>query len=195
MTTRDLTRPGYWTYGALPAYVRIGPGSLITGDQLSGPMVFRRCKSDRDPAVVIGAATTLDGVSLNLGPDGFVEIGDESSVQEAFLISERSIRIGSRVVIGWHVTIVDSDLHPLDPAQRLADTLACSPVGAGRPRPTFVSREVVIDDDAWIGPAAVILKGVHIGSGAIVEPGAVVTRDVPPATRVLGNPAERVEWR
>ncbi|MBC8132740.1 MAG: sugar O-acetyltransferase, partial [Deltaproteobacteria bacterium] len=34
-----------------------------------------------------------------------------------------------------------------------------------------------------------ILKGVTIGAGAYVEPGSVVTRDVPAGARVRGNPA------
>jgi acetyltransferase-like isoleucine patch superfamily enzyme len=34
------------------------------------------------------------------------------------------------------------------------------------------------------------LKGVRIGAGAFVEPGALVTRDIPPGARVIGNPAQ-----
>jgi acetyltransferase-like isoleucine patch superfamily enzyme len=47
----------------------------------------------------------------------------------------------------------------------------------------------VVGDDVWIGWNATILKGVTIGAGAVVEPGAVVTRDVPPGAIVGGNPA------
>jgi acetyltransferase-like isoleucine patch superfamily enzyme len=48
---------------------------------------------------------------------------------------------------------------------------------------------VVIEDDAWIGAGATILPGVRIGRGAVVATGSVVTRDVPAATIVAGNPA------
>jgi len=34
------------------------------------------------------------------------------------------------------------------------------------------------------------LKGVRIGKGAFIEAGSLVTRDVPPRARVLGNPAQ-----
>jgi acetyltransferase-like isoleucine patch superfamily enzyme len=37
---------------------------------------------------------------------------------------------------------------------------------------------------------ALILKGVTIGEGAVVEAGAVVTQDAPPRTVVAGNPAQ-----
>ena len=105
---------------------------------------------------------------------------------------ELEVCIGSYVVIGWNATIVDSDFHPIDPAQRVADALACSPLGHGRPRPAVARRPVVIDDDVWIGPNATILKGVHIGAGAFLEPGSVVTADVAAGARVMGNPARLV---
>jgi hypothetical protein len=41
-------------------------------------------------------------------------------------------------------------------------------------------------------PNSTILKGVRIRAGAFIEPGSVVTRDVPPRARVLGNPAQIV---
>jgi acetyltransferase-like isoleucine patch superfamily enzyme len=55
-----------------------------------------------------------------------------------------------------------------------------------------VGQAVVIEDDVWIGPNATILKGVRIGTGALIEAGALVTRDVPPRVRILGNPAQIV---
>jgi acetyltransferase-like isoleucine patch superfamily enzyme len=53
----------------------------------------------------------------------------------------------------------------------------------------------VIEDDVWIGPNATILKGVRLGAGAWIEPGSLVARDVPPGSRVLGNPAQIVGER
>ncbi len=46
-----------------------------------------------------------------------------------------------------------------------------------------------IDDDVAIGGSAVILPGVRVGTGALKEAGAIVTRDVPAKTVVVGNPA------
>ena len=48
---------------------------------------------------------------------------------------------------------------------------------------------VVIGDDVWIAHGAVIEPGVTIGSGSVVAAGSVVSRDVPPGSLAIGNPA------
>ena len=56
-------------------------------------------------------------------------------------------------------------------------------------------RPVTIDDDVWIGDRVLILAGVHVGKGAIIGAGAVVTKDVPPYAIVGGNPAHIIRMR
>ena len=48
---------------------------------------------------------------------------------------------------------------------------------------------VVIEDLVSVGSGAVILPGITIGNGAFIGAGAVVTKDVPPGTTVIGIPA------
>lgn len=85
----------------------------------------------------------------------------------------KSIRIGDRVRLGPYCRVVDSDFHDV----------------YNRALPA-VPKPVVIEDDAWVGMFAVILPGVHIGKGAIIGSGAVVTKDVPAFTVVGGVPAK-----
>lgn len=54
---------------------------------------------------------------------------------------------------------------------------------------------IKIDNDVWIGEDVLILSGVHIGQGAIIAAGAVVTRDVPPYAIVGGVPARIIKYR
>lgn len=55
-----------------------------------------------------------------------------------------------------------------------------------------------IDNDVWIGMGAILVcghKALHIGNGAVIAAGAVVTKDVPPYAVVAGNPAKIVRYR
>lgn len=55
--------------------------------------------------------------------------------------------------------------------------------------------QTVIGNDVWIGEFVTVKGGVHIGDGAIVAAGSIVTRDVPPFAIVAGVPAKFVKWR
>lgn len=55
--------------------------------------------------------------------------------------------------------------------------------------------DIIVDDDVWIGYGATILSGVHIGQGAVIAAGAVVTSDIPPYAIVGGVPAKVIKYR
>jgi maltose O-acetyltransferase len=59
----------------------------------------------------------------------------------------------------------------------------------------FYEEKPVVIDDVWIGGHVIILPGVHIGKGAIVGAGAVVTKDVPEYAIVGGSPAKVIKYR
>lgn len=118
------------------------------------------------------SGTVLDaGVSIGrhseIGRD--CRIGEGTRIGYGVFLPNRTV-IGRYVFIGPNVTFTD-DKHP-------------SVIKAlYRPAPC------VVEDSASIGAGAVILPGVRIGQGAMVGAGAVVTKDVPPWTTVMGNPA------
>ena len=176
-----------WTDGTLPENAQIGPNTLITANY-----AFKRFLSKQPDALVIGAHCTMDGVHFAIGREGRVRIGEFCYFTNAVLLCELELRFGNYVIIGWNATIADTDFHPLSPAERIADAVACSPLAQGRARPEIPRRAVIIEDDVWIGPNATILKGVRIGQGSFIEAGSLVTRDVPAHSKVLGNPAQIV---
>lgn len=53
-----------------------------------------------------------------------------------------------------------------------------------------IKKPIIIEDYAWIATNSLILPGVHIGKGAVVGAGAVVSKDVPAYGIVAGNPAQ-----
>ena len=128
---------------ALPSNVHVGPGTVITGDYVTGPLAFRHFRSERDPGLVFGAHCTIDGVVFNVGPDGRVEIGDYCYLQEAVLVCEVEIRIGNHVAVGWHATIIDADFHPVAIDARIADADLPSRRRSGREVVTSARRAQV----------------------------------------------------
>jgi len=185
LSSEEPSKPGYWVGGEMPENVRIGSNTIITGE-----LAFKRFHSKRKSALNIGTDSTMEGVHFAIGQDGHIEIGNYCYFTNAILLCELEIKIGSYVVIGWNTTIADTDFHPIAPAERIADAIACSPLNKNQPRPEIVRKKVIIEDDVWIGPNATILKGVHIGAGAFIEAGTLVVNDIPPRVRVMGNPAQ-----
>lgn len=57
------------------------------------------------------------------------------------------------------------------------------------------TKPIIIGNDVWIGSRVIILPGVHIGDGAVIGAGAVVTKDVPPYEVWGGNPARFLKSR
>lgn len=56
-------------------------------------------------------------------------------------------------------------------------------------------KKVVIEDDVWIGRRAMIMPGSHIGKGAVIAAGAVVSGNVPEYAVVGGVPAKVIKYR
>ena len=52
---------------------------------------------------------------------------------------------------------------------------------------------ITINNDAWLGAGVIVLQGVTIGEYAIVGAGAVVTKDIPPYSIAVGNPARVIK--
>jgi acetyltransferase-like isoleucine patch superfamily enzyme len=86
------------------------------------------------------------------------------------------IDIADGVMIANRVNLVTSG-HPVEPSER---------------RASITAEPITIETNVWIATAATILPGVTIGADSVVAAGAVVTRDVAPATLVAGVPARVV---
>ncbi|HEY5271629.1 MAG TPA: DapH/DapD/GlmU-related protein [Acidimicrobiales bacterium] len=89
-----------------------------------------------------------------------------------------AIDIADQVMIANKVNLVTAG-HPVEPDKR---------------RAFITAAPITIDTNVWIGAAATILPGVRIGADAVVAAGAVVTRDVAPATIVAGVPATVIRY-
>jgi UDP-2-acetamido-3-amino-2,3-dideoxy-glucuronate N-acetyltransferase len=120
----------------------------------------------------IGDNTTI-GDNVMIGSlshiDYNVKIGNNTRIEGAVYIPPLTV-IGNQVFIGPGATFTN-DPYPMSPKM----------IG------------VTVEDGAIIASRAVIKPGVTIGKNAVVGMGAVVTKDVPAETVVIGNPA-RVKY-
>ncbi|MEO8299137.1 MAG: DapH/DapD/GlmU-related protein [Burkholderiales bacterium] len=143
-------------------------------------------------AIKVGEQSVV-GAELLVFPDGgSIRIGDHCFVGPGTRIwSGVSVQIGNRVLISHGVNIHDNIAHSLSAKERhqhFIEILVRANADLGHVR----TAPVVIEDDAWIGFNAVVMKGVRIGRGAVVAAGAVVTQDVPPFTIVAGANASPI---
>ena len=99
----------------------------------------------------------------------------------AFIVN-KEIVIEDDVNVASGVTFMDTDAHPRDVMERIADL---------PPRPEEI-RPVRICKNAWIGGGSYILKGVTVGEGAIIGVNSVVVTDIPAYSVAMGNPARVV---
>tara|TARA_E500000081_G_scaffold154834_1_gene193115 strand:+ start:3835 stop:4509 length:675 start_codon:yes stop_codon:yes gene_type:complete len=53
----------------------------------------------------------------------------------------------------------------------------------------------IIESDVWIGDGVVVMPGIRIGQGSIIGANAVVTKDIPPYTIAVGQPAKAIKNR
>jgi galactoside O-acetyltransferase len=153
---------------------RAGKISIARGCEFVSPESMRF-----DGAVGIGAG------SFFAADGGSIEVGDNAAFNTGVHINAS---IGGAIVIGqW--CIIGPNVVMRTAGHNYGDTRQ------------FIRQQghkaanIRIDDDVWIGANAVILGGVHIGQGAVVGAGAVVTKDVPPLAIAAGVPAKVIKFR
>lgn len=163
---------------------------LFRGRCVSVGKRFRLCRLP----FVIGHARIRIGDNVNFF--GQVDICSGGIFDEPELIIHDRVDIGHNVVfvvnrqivieedvnVASGVRFMDSDAHPRDTMERIADR---------PPRPEEI-KPVRVCRYAWIGQNSFILKGVTIGEGAIIGVNSVVVTDIPPYSVAMGNPARVV---
>lgn len=133
--------------------------------------------------VKIGAGCELKPLE-NISVGSNVEIGPRA----LFWTTRAEIKIGNHVIFGPGVTIITGD-HPTDIVGKFIMDIQDSE------KTSKYDETVIIEDDVWVGCNVTILKGVHIGKGAVIAAGSVVTKDVDEFGIYAGVPARKIKDR
>lgn len=113
---------------------------------------------------------------------GTIIIEDNCYIGDSFsALSATSIVIKENALIASNVVVV-AENHGMNPT--------CGTRYGNQP---LEGAPVVIGKNVWIGEKVCILEGVSIGDWAIIGGGSVVTKDVPPYSIAVGNPARIIK--
>jgi acetyltransferase-like isoleucine patch superfamily enzyme len=132
------------------------------------PLLYRLCRFH------IAPTATLQG-GVRFFHIGRLQVGEGTLINRGVYLDNRAgISIGAQVSIAHDARIY---------------TLGHDPHDAN-----FATKgqAVRIDDHAVVFAGAMIMPGVHVGAGAVVMAGSVVTKDVPAMRMVGGNPARDI---
>jgi acetyltransferase-like isoleucine patch superfamily enzyme len=120
----------------------------------------------------------------------YTYVGDDTEIGN-------NVKIGSLVHIDYNVkigenTLIEGSVY-IPPLSRIGNNVFIGPAAVLTNDPYPPSNKMVgvtIEDNVIIGSRAVIKAGVTIGKNSVVAMGAVVTKDVPENTVVVGIPAK-----
>ena len=145
------------------------------------------------------------GVPFRIGPLD-ITIGDDCRIAARIALVGRAasaetpqLIIGNNVGIGWRTGIYVGTIIIIGDNVRIAGEGSLSgyvghPLDAkaraeGKPDTDDQVRDIIIEDDVWLGRGVTVNSGVTIGAGTIVGSGSVVTKDLPPGVLAGGIPA------
>ncbi|WP_115727572.1 sugar O-acetyltransferase [Actinomyces culturomici] len=134
-------------------------------------MILRECLGALGEGAEIRPRLTVDyGENIFVGDRTFINFG-------LVALDVARISIGADCQIGPNVQLL-TPIHPVEPGPRRDRWESAKPIRIG--------------DNVWLGGGVVVCPGVTIGSDSVIGAGAVVTKDVPPRSVAVGNPARVV---
>jgi len=169
---KHQARPRTWVKWLVnPFYHSKGKGSVIC----------RRTRVDVLPfqPFTLGDYSTVEDFSTINNGVGPVHIGNNSRVGMGNVVIG-PVTIGNNVILAQNIVMsgLNHNYTNIDiPIYLQGETVAV----------------ITIEDDCWIGANAVITAGITIGKHSVIAGGAVVTKNIPPYSVAVGNPARVIK--
>ncbi len=100
--------------------------------------------------------------------------------------SDAKLIIGNKVALGPKVTIMTGN--------HATDTIGTF-MWDVHDKKDGLDKDVIIEDEIWVGSNVTILSGAHISRGCVIAAGAIVNKYIPPYSIVGGVPAKVLKYR
>jgi acetyltransferase-like isoleucine patch superfamily enzyme len=172
MIPKNQARPRLWVKALLnPFKHKKGKNALIRSNVRLDVLPFNDFSVGRD-------STIEDYATINNGV-GHVLIGERSRVGISCVVIG-PVKIGNDVIMAQNIVMSGLN-HGYEDVTMPINLQKCT------------MKEIVIEDESWIGANAVITAGVTVGKHAVVAAGSVVTKDVPSYSIAAGNPARIIK--
>ena len=164
---QKLTRPRWYVRLLAPLYQQRAWSAKIYGSVRMDTPPYRRFS--------IGKRSVVESYSCINNAVGDVTIGDYTRIGlHSTVIGP--VSIGSHVNMAQGITVSALNPHSSDGGKRTDQQ-------------RITTRQLILEDDVWIGANATVLAGVKIGNHSVIAAGAVVTKDIPPHSLAAGVPA------
>lgn len=144
-------------------------------------------RNNRNNFTEFGGGTSFpNNIIIGTGTYGTLNVFNDCNDRYLRIGSFCSIATGVYFILGLDHSIRRVSSYPFKQMYNLYTTEQFESISKG---------DIVLDDDVWIGARATILSGVHIGQGAVIGAGCVVSFDVPAYSVVVGSPARVIKKR
>ena len=152
-------------------------------------------KHKRGKASIIRSSNRMDVFPFNN-----FELGKKSIIEQFSTINNGvgDVIIGNKTIIGIGCTIIGPVL--IGDNVMLAQNIVISGLNHGYEmidippsEQKAITKQIIIQDNVWIGANCVVTAGVNIGKHSIIGAGSIVTKSVPDYCVALGNPAKIIK--
>lgn len=175
-----ISRRGYIEPTAVVHHSDFQTGAhCFIGDRV---LIFQRA---RGGSVELGDRVCIyRDTTIETDRGGFLKIGSDSSIHPRCQINAyvEPVLIGEGVMIAPNCSLYSYN-HGIAPDEPI------------RKQPLESSGPIVVEDEVWLGVGVTVLCGVHIGKGAVIGAGSLVTSDIPAGAIAVGMPAKVVKMR
>ncbi|MCD6112760.1 MAG: acyltransferase [Bacteroidales bacterium] len=146
-----------------------------------GSLIRKKTRMDLMPynRFYLGRNSTVEDFSTINNGVGDVVIGDNTRIGISNILIG-PVTIGNEVRMGQHII--------LSGLNHGYQNVTAPP----RMQEVTIS-EIKVEDEAWIGANSAVIAGVTIGKHAVIAAGSVVTKDIPPYSVAVGNPARVIK--